>query len=165
MKSKIESEQLAAEPTPAPTEVHGDAAEQPDNTTNRQCCTAVKPDGNRCHANAVVGSQWCFFHDPASADDRIEASRRGGKKNRPATLPPDTPDFTLATAQDASALIGRSINQLLRGEIDPKIANAVGYLVTVKIRAMDAATLQRRVAALEAALHNNHSDTENGGSL
>jgi hypothetical protein len=164
MKSKIQSKQLAAVPNGAPTVAHTDAAEQPDNAESRQCA-ADKTDGNRCHANALVGSQWCYFHDPASADERIAASRRGGEKNRPATLPPDTPDFPLATATDASALIGRTINQLLRGEIDSKIANTVGYLVTVKIKMADAATLERRIAALEAALHNNHLDSEDGGSV
>jgi hypothetical protein len=151
MNSKSDSERRAAEPNAAPMEVHGDAVERPDTRENRQC-SAVKTDGERCHAKALVGSSRCFFHDPESADERIAASRRGGEKNRPVTLPPDTPDFPLATANDASSLIGRTINQLLRGQIDPKIATAVGYLVTAKIKATDAGTLERRVAALEATL-------------
>jgi len=164
MESKIESAQPTGVPNAAPTLTQTDAAEQPDNAESK-LCAAIKTDGERCHANALVSSQWCYFHDPESADERIAASRRGGEKNRPVTLPPGTPDFPLASASDASVLIGRTINQLLRGEIDPKIANAVGYLVTVKIKATDAGALERRVAALEAALHNTHSDAENGGSL
>jgi hypothetical protein len=121
-------------------------------------CAGLKGDGEHCRANAQVGSKWCFFHSPESADDRIAAARRGGEKGRAATLPPDTPDFPLTTANDASALIGRTINQLQRGEIDPKIATAVGYLVTVKIKATDTGTLERRIAAPEAILKATNQD-------
>jgi hypothetical protein len=149
MKPKIVSEQQPpAELSAAPTIAPGETADHPDNGDRHQC-TAVKTDGERCQAKALTCSSRCFFHDPESAGERIAASRRGGEKNRPVTLPPDTPDFPLANAGDASALIGRTINLLLRGEIDPKIANAVGYLVAVKMKAMDAGLLERRVAALE----------------
>jgi len=115
-------------------------------------CTATKSDGGRCGARTLTGSLLCFFHDPASAEERTAASRRGGQKNRAAVLPPETPDFPLNGADDASALLGRAINLLLRGELDPKIANAVGYLLTIKIKTTDLGKLEERMAALEAAL-------------
>jgi len=164
MPSKIESEQPPAEPIAAPTASRSNAAERPSDAENH-VCSAIKTGGERCQARALTSSSWCYFHDPESAEDRIAASRRGGEKNRPVTLPPGTPDFPLASASDAGALIGRTINQLLRGEIDPRIANTVGYLLTVKIKAADQGALERRVAALEAALHDTHSDTRNGGSI
>ena len=115
-------------------------------------CTGLKRDGNRCHAQALTGSRYCFFHDPAAAEERTAASKRGGEKNRAAVLPPETPDFPLNGADDASALLGRAINLLLRGELDPKIANAVGYLLTIKNKVTDLGKLEERMAALEAAL-------------
>jgi hypothetical protein len=164
VKSKIDCEQPPAEPSASPMIPLGETTEHPTKAKSRHC-HAIKSDGESCRAKAKVGSSSCYFHDSESVDERIAASRRGGEKNRAATLPPGTPDFPLASATDASVLIGRTINQLLRGEIDPKIANAVGYLVTVKIKAMDAGMLERRVAALEAALHNFNSDPENGDSI
>lgn len=122
-----------------------------DNLPDNQCA-ALKSDGKRCGAHAQIGSELCFFHNPESTPDRIAASRRGGGRGRGVTLPPETPDFPLTTANDASALMARTINQVLRGELDPKIATAVGYLVTVKMKAADTATLERRLAALEATL-------------
>jgi hypothetical protein len=116
----------------------------------RRQCTGLKPDGGRCGAVALTGSALCFFHDPASARERTAASKHGGEKNRAAVLPPDTPDFPLNSAGDAAALLGRTINQVLRGELDPKIANAVGYLLTIKIKTTDLAKLEERMAALEA---------------
>jgi hypothetical protein len=115
-------------------------------------CTGLKRDGNRCHAQALTGSRYCFFHDPAAAEERAAASKRGGEKTRPAVLPPGTPDFPLNNATDAGALLGRTINQLLRGELDPKIANAAGYLIGLKMKAADLGKLEQRMVALEAAL-------------
>ena len=100
----------------------------------------------------MTGSTWCFFHDPAAAEERAAASKRGGEKNRTVVLPPDTPDFPLNNADDAAALLARAINLLLRGQLDPKIANAAGYLLGIKMRASDTGKHEQRIAALEAAL-------------
>lgn len=133
------------------------AAEQPIEQGSGQC-TAVKSDGVRCAGRAITGSVFCFFHDPAGADARAAASRRRGKKTRPAVLPADTPDAPLATAAELSVLLGRTVNQLLRGQLDPKIASAAGYLLTVMMKATDLGKLEQRVAALETVLKEKQAD-------
>ncbi len=119
-----------------------------DGTEDGQCSDTTRR-GIRCRAKARIGSVLCFFHDPALTNERAVASKRGGEKKHCAVLPPHTPDFLLNSAQDAEALLGRTINQVLRGEIDPRIANTVGYLITLKLKAADTGELERRVAALE----------------
>ena len=121
-------------------------------------CTQVKPDGDRCQAQALTGSLLCFFHDPAQAAARAAASRRGGEKNRPAVLAAGTPDAPLTTAADLTALLGRTINQVLRGQVDPKVATTVGYLLTVMMKAADLGRLEQRLAALEQALTEKHAE-------
>ena len=63
-----------------------------------------------------------------------------------------TADHPLATPKDVSDLLAQSINQLRRGELDPKVANAVGYLSTVLLRALEQGPLEERMAKLEAML-------------
>jgi hypothetical protein len=54
--------------------------------------------------------------------------------------------------KDVSDLLAQSINQLRRGELDPKIANTVGYLSTVLLRALEQGPLQQRMAKVEVLL-------------
>ena len=63
--------------------------------------------------------------------------------------------------KDISALLGDSINRLRRGELDPKVANAVGYLSSVLLRALEQGPVEERLARLEAVLGKNDA----GGSV
>jgi len=62
-------------------------------TTARQC-HYIKDDRSRCQANTINGSEYCFFHDPASATSRDAARKNGGRERsrKTAVLPVDTPD-------------------------------------------------------------------------
>jgi hypothetical protein len=65
----------------------------------------------------------------------------------------------LDNAADADALLGRIINLVLRGQLDPKIANAIGYLLGLKMKAADLGKLERRLTALEATLKDKEPGT------
>jgi hypothetical protein len=91
-------------------------------------CRYKRSDGRECQANAIAGSGLCFFHDPERAADRSEAQRTGGLRNKGVSLPADTPDFEMRNVRDVVAMLGVTINQVRRGQIDPRVSNAVGYL-------------------------------------
>ena len=113
-------------------------------------CQHQKANGHRCQANAMSGSPFCFFHDPRMATERTEARRAGGQKNKAAVLPTETPDHALTGVQDVVALLGETINQVRRGQIDPKVSNAVGYLAGILLKALEQGDLEQRLAALES---------------
>jgi hypothetical protein len=125
-------------------------------------CTFRKTDGSRCGANAQPANGFCVFHDPERATDGKRARRAGGlNRSRPATvLPADTPDYPLGNTNDVSAFLGDSINRLRRGELDPKVANAIGYLASVLLRALEQGPIEERLAHLEAALGANRVGSE-----
>lgn len=112
-------------------------------------CQSHAANGRRCNARAIRGKTRCFFHDPALAEQRTAARRRGGEHNRVAILPDDTAELPLRNSHDAAELIGKTINDLRRGKLDPKVATAVGYLTTVGLRAIQVGDLEQRLAALE----------------
>lgn len=127
-------------------------------------CTATKRDGTTCHTDALPGSKFCFFHSPEHAAARRDAQSRGGRANRMATLPSDVPDVEVEDGDGVVKLLCQTINQVRRGEIDPRVANAVGYLSNIILAATGQRELESRIAELESLVkHRNSSDTTRAG--
>src|SRR5437879_4174387 len=117
-------------------------------------CRVRKKNGQRCGADAQHGKEVCVFHDQAKAADGHRARRAGGlNRNRPAAvLSPQTPDHPLRNTQEVSALLGESINQVRRGQLDPRVANAVGYLASILLNALDQGLVEERLSRVDATL-------------
>jgi hypothetical protein len=117
-------------------------------------CRFHKKNGTNCNADAQAGKDTCVFHDPQQSANVSRARRAGGiNRNKcAAVLPPQTPDKSLANAPDVSNLLAESINQLRRGELDPRIANAIGYLAGIQLRSFEQGVIQERIRKMEEAL-------------
>jgi hypothetical protein len=104
-----------------------------------------------------TGMNVCVFRDPARATDGQRARRAGGvNRRRPAAvLPADTPDYPLTTPKDVSGLLAQSINQLRRGELDPKVANCVGHLSGVLLHSIEKGSVEERLGRIEVVLVKN----------
>jgi hypothetical protein len=61
-------------------------------------------------------------------------------------------DVVFESVSDVVHLLAETTSQVRRGEVDVKIANAVGYLGSIALRALQAADIEARIAAVEAAL-------------
>lgn len=115
-------------------------------------CEATTTEGPRCRAAALDGSRFCFFHDPAKAEERQAAQAAGGRRGLARTLSDDTADINIENGQDVVRLISETINQVRRGQLDPRVANAVGYLANVLLKAVEQGDVEERLAALEAVV-------------
>lgn len=104
--------------------------------------------------NAQSGKHLCVFHDPAKAAAGRRARRLGGinRSRAAAALPCETPDHPLNNVHDVSLLLGHSINQVRRGQLDPRVANAMGYLASILLGALQQGPLEARLSRLEATL-------------
>jgi hypothetical protein len=105
----------------------------------------------------MVRSSFCFFHDPTRAPDRLKAQRAGGLRNKALSLSLDTADCNLKSAADVITLLGTTINQVRRGQLDPRIANTIGYLSSTLLRAQELGNLERRVSDLEMVTRNKRN--------
>lgn len=117
---------------------------------DKKTCKGAKPDGSGCTLSPLQGSDFCFFHDPARAAERREAQSLGGRHNHMKTLDPEAPDVKVENCQDVRLLIAETINQVRKGAIDPRVANAVGYLANVFIKAVEHGDLENRLREIEA---------------
>jgi len=120
-------------------------------------CEFGKKNGERCGADAQTGKSLCVFHDPARASEGRRARRAGGitRSRLAVVLPTDTPDRPLGNTTDVSAFLSDSINPLCRGQLDPRVANAMGYLTSVLLRSLEQGPIEERLAKIEATLAAN----------
>ncbi len=121
-------------------------------------CQFSKRNGKRCNANAQAAIGLCVFHDPDRAIAGQEARRAGGltRTRRDAVLPSETPDHELGNPRDVARLLAQSINHLRRGQLEPRIANAVGYLAGIMLRALEQGSFEERITNIEEALGLHH---------
>ena len=89
---------------------------------------------------------------PIPAEKRKEAQAEGGRQNRIKTLEASTPDVKVGDSGDAIALISQTINQVRKGQIDPRVANSIGFLANILIKAVERDKLETRIERLEALL-------------
>jgi hypothetical protein len=121
-----------------------------ENATSNTRCRATRVDGTPCRAKARPGKAHCPFHDPDLEQKRQAARRAGGIKSRTrnAVLPPSTPDTALRTVTDVAAFLGQTINQTRRGELDPRVTNAIVGAANVLLKALEGSDLQRQIEEL-----------------
>jgi len=115
-------------------------------------CKYIKDNGEQCKANAMSDSDYCYLHNPdISEEEKREAQIRGGR-NRSIAITEPLNKITVSSGEDIFTLLDTTIQEVRSGEIDPKIANTIGYLAGVMIKAYEVAKLERRVIDLEQAL-------------
>jgi hypothetical protein len=116
-------------------------------------CLAASKTGAPCQARAKAGTSFCAFHDPRATAEQDEARRAGGRsRSAPrAVLPAEEADLVLEGPRDLPALLADTINRVRKGALDPRVANTVGYLAGVLIRAFEVSELEERIRRLEGA--------------
>jgi hypothetical protein len=129
----------------------------------RAGCEQPNKDGTSCKGTVRPGSHFCFAHDPALAEQRQQSRRKGGKaRSRPAkVLPPDKENLPCDTIADIKALLGLTVNQVRRGELDVKVGSCLGYLSGLLLKATEAGDLEQQVAELRAQLEEVRRGTGN----
>ena len=111
-------------------------------------CEHKKRDGKRCGARALTGQNRCAIH--AHPGRAAELGSKGGRGRSVYRLG-DLREFTAPkTAADLRDLLAESIIEVRSGRLDPKIANALGYIGTSYLRAVEVSDVQERLNALES---------------
>lgn len=111
-------------------------------------CKHKKRDGERCGAHALIGQARCAMH--AQPGRAAELGSKGGRR-RALYSASDLREFAAPqTASDLRDLLAESIIEIRAGKLDPRVANALGYLGTSYLRALEVSDVEARLAALEA---------------
>jgi hypothetical protein len=120
-------------------------------------CTGIKRDGGRCEGAAIPGSDYCYAHDPAKAEERRRNAQRGGKRGGRGR-----PSVELHRLQ---ARFEELAQKVLAGEVDRGVGAVAGQLlngaracVRDALAAREQEELVARLEELEAVL-----ETRKGG--
>jgi hypothetical protein len=114
-------------------------------------CSGITQAGTACKGIPIVGSQWCYVHDPDHAEERRRHGARGGKrggrgrpqaelndiKDRIRTMVQDVRDGTMDRAD--AAVCGQLYNTLIRA-------------VSVELRVREQQEIEARLKELEGLL-------------
>ena len=113
-------------------------------------CKKTKRDGKRCGARALTGNQFCALHaEPGKA---AELGSRGGRRRATTN---DAEHDTAApvelpkTAEGVRDLLAEAITQVRRRKLDTKVGNALAYVASSLLRAIELGDLEGRLKALE----------------
>ncbi len=124
-------------------------------------CGFIKASGERCRAQAMKESQWCYVHDPALEEKRQRNNSKGGRrggKGRPSTV-----------IQRLQARLEELAEMVLEGEVDQDLASTAGRLLNYSgnqmknfLAAREAEDLEERLAELEEALERQKGERHRG---
>jgi len=117
-------------------------------------CLFVKPNGDQCQANAMTSSDFCYTHNPEiSEEEKREAKSKGGRNRSLAIINP-LPPIKIEKTRDITALLVETINEVRGGGLDCRVANSIGYLAGVALKAYETSELEDRLDRIEIAIKN-----------
>jgi hypothetical protein len=110
-------------------------------------CEHKKRDGRQCKAPALNEKTRCALHaEPGRA---AELGSRGGRR-RAVYSADNLKDFAAPkSAADVCELLAESMIEIRHGKLDPRVANALGYLSASYLRALEVSDFEARFNALE----------------
>ena len=112
-------------------------------------CKARAKGGKRCGAAATAGGL-CFFH--ANPNKASELGRIGGRNKRPLVTENVDPLPSLDNALAVRDTVARLVADVHAGKTHLRIAAGLAPLLTLQLRAIEATSLEQRVAKLEKRL-------------
>ena len=115
-------------------------------------CAAKRTDGKACHCAALPDDPYgmCFWHSPDRAGQRVKAQIAGGHTRQHAVGVRNAPTVHLESVDEVRQVLADVITKVRRGQLDPKSANSLRYLLALGLRAVELTNLDRRLRTLEA---------------
>ena len=122
-----------------------------DSTSTINRCTAITKAGTRCQNPALGEDAFCWWHSPATAEQRKEARSRGGRARHNRSLGDlsNGERVTIDSLADVMTVLGGELGEVLQLERSISRARAVGYLCGILANIYQASELEQRIAALE----------------
>lgn len=103
-------------------------------------CAGTKRDGSRCTATVEPPQSYCWWHDPANAEERRRAASKAGKSK---------PNRELAGLKAQLQDLTRDV---LSGDLETGRAAIANQLINTRLRALEQERKLRETEDLEARI-------------
>ena len=107
-------------------------------------CGAIKPNGERCKGRAIEGSEWCWNHNPAHADQRRRHGAKGGKRGGRGRTQHET--------EAIKALLEDLTDRVLSGDLETGPAAVANQLINTRLRAIEQERKNKETEDLESRI-------------
>lgn len=118
---------------------------------NQPACTTTTMRGAPCRSFALPNSKFCVMHDPTKAAAVAEARRRGGTVAMKLRVLQGKRD-RLDTPKALVWFVSNVVQDTLAGTVQPDVARAVLYGVSIQRALIDASGTEARLAEVERLL-------------
>ena len=107
-----------------------------------------KNNGKSCRAYAMLGSKYCFWHDPSTIRKRAEARKKGGL-NRRIIKNNNHEHYQIKTVKDINAILELAINEAHSLVSSQSKLRTLGYLCQIALKGQELGNLEERLDAIE----------------
>ena len=108
-------------------------------------------NGKSCRAYAILGSNFCYFHDPSIAKNQAEARKRGGF-NRRVIKRAQQEHYQIKTVKDVNEILEVAINEACALESSQSQLRTLAYLCQIALKGQELGSFEDRIASLEKSI-------------
>lgn len=115
-------------------------------------CKYILKNGNQCRATPQKNSDFCYFHNPSTNNEHFLSSKKGGSTKKKRII--NSLEFIrLEESKDVVTLLTKTIQELRGEKIDVRVANAIGHLSNILLKAYELTSINSKVDELKSVLN------------
>jgi len=117
----------------------------------RERCSGTNLDGTPCSGYRQPSSPFCVFHDPARRERIVAGRVKGGRGKSNQARAAKALSKTAMSVAELEGYLDTVFKAVITGKLAPGVAVAAATVARVKLAAAEAAAIETRLTALEAA--------------
>ncbi len=114
-------------------------------------CGFIKASGDRCRAQAMRESQWCYVHDPDLEEERRRNNTKGGKRGGRGRPQAELADIKQRLSDLAENVLEGNVDKG-KAAVVSQVLNTYIRAVAVELKAVEQLQIIERLEALEQDL-------------
>jgi hypothetical protein len=114
-------------------------------------CAFIKASGDRCRAQAMRESQWCYVHNPDLEEERRRNNTKGGKRGGRGRPQAELADIKQRLSDLAENVLEGNVDKG-KAAVVSQVLNTYIRAVAVELKAVEQLQIIERLEALEQDL-------------